>query len=84
MPRLISSQQTMTEWDEQLQEAAVSDRDAIMKRLIFVEVKKRIVPAAVIAARQREKGTDLREAFAAVGVQPQSSSTLGGWVDVGV
>ena len=81
MPRLISSQQNMAEWQEQLQAAAESDRDAIMKRLIFVEVTKSLVPATVAAARQREKGEDLREAFAAVGVKVPCSGTLGGWVD---
>jgi len=81
MPRLISSQQNMAEWQEQLQAAAESDRDAIMKRLIFVEVTKSLVPATVAAARQKEKGAALKEAFAAVGVKAPGNGTLGGWLD---
>jgi len=81
MPRLISSQQTMDDWIETLSEAAESDRDAILKRLIFVEVTECLVPAAVSAARQHSKGTELKDAFKAVGFVATAGGTLGGWVD---
>ena len=81
MPRLISSQQTMAEWIEALEDVAESDRDAIMKRLIFVDVTEPLVPAAMAAARQRDRGLDLKEAFMRVGLRAPTDGTIGGWVD---
>jgi hypothetical protein len=79
MPRLISSQQTMGDWIESLSEAAETDRDAILKRLIFVEVTKSLVPASVSAARQASKGSDLKDAFQAVGLVGRGGGLCKSW-----
>lgn len=81
MPRLLSSQQTMDEWMSTLDGAQESDKDAILKRLIFVHVSESLVPPALAAARQRYKGKDLKEAFKSVGFEPPQDGTLGGWTD---
>jgi hypothetical protein len=79
MPRLISSQQTMEDWIEALSEAAETDRNAILKRLIFVEVTKCLVPASVSAARQSNKGSELKEAFKAVGLVGSGGGSCKSW-----
>ena len=84
MPRLISSQQTMAQWIGALADAAESDRDAILKRLIFVDVKEPLVPAALAAAWQRHRGADLKEAFKRVGLCAPTDGTLrAGWMREG-
>jgi hypothetical protein len=67
MPRLISSQQTMKEWLHVLADVAESDKNAILKRIIFVHVKQPLVPPNVAAARQSSKSVSLKDAFASVG-----------------
>ena len=71
----------LAQWIASLSDAAESDRDAILKRLIFVDVTEPLVPAALAAAWQRHRGADLKEAFKSVGLCAPTDGTLGGWVD---
>ena len=82
MPRLISSQQTMQDWINVLQEAPETDRHAILKRVVFVHVNKPLVPPDVVKTMQDFKQVSLRAAFEAVGFVapvPKGQLKSAGW-----
>ena len=82
MPRLISSQQTMQDWIEVLSQAPETDRDAILKRVVFVHVNKKLVPEDVVADMRDEKQVSLKSAFNAVGFvapAPKGQLKSAGW-----
>ena len=65
MPRIITTNATRDEWLQICDSATEADRDAVLKRLIFVEVDGDVVPQAFAQVFRNKKRRDIGDLMSA-------------------
>ena len=78
MPRIVTSQIGMQEWVDSVD--AVEDKEAVLKRTIWVEFERPVVPARLAKRHAKERQDDISERFYAIynqrGYQAPRAGTL--------
>jgi len=69
MPRLITSQMSKEQWVCAMAGEALADREAVLKRVWFIEVNVELVPESLVVAAEEGREESMREAFKAIGLE---------------
>lgn len=78
--RVITSQDTMVQWESHLQNATAEDKAAVLRRLVFLEPQRKLIKPEYVKEFKKKRVASTREAMMANGMLNPPAHTLGGWV----
>lgn len=77
MPRIITTQQSPSDWLVSLEQCPLEDREAVLKRMVFVHVTEPLIPPSLVASLRGKQTDSLREAFEGIGLRPLDGKSRG-------